>query len=1179
MAVSAAEALNIIEVRCVYDPRTAVWQYSSSQNLLGYTPIQWQQTGFIESVIEPSLRAQWRFMVEMTVAGHTAPVFHVQMRRADGRLVQVACSFSGPLDALQLTLKTTAEPSANQVFRQHAYTALSQSNFPVFWLNAQGCVLEANAAVCEALQYSAQELSTLHVCELDAAEDEEPYLKLAATLAQNGHHARIETRFKRKDGSTFPVALFVQAVGGCCTGDQLYVVIAEDITDRLSAKKALEVEHQRTNHYLDIAGVIMVTLDLDGKITLLNRFACQLLGVEQQEALGLNWFDHFLPKPGSQIARKAYSRLMASTSEPNQKVEKPIITRLGQTRLILWYNRVLEDADGKRIGILSSGTDITELRHAEHVLQSEKNRLKTLIDAMPDLVFFKDRSSTFLGGNKAFVEFCGLPEEGFIGKTDAQLFAEASAAAFLEMDQQVLSSKQAQRRDEWVSYPDGHRVLLDTLKVPLFDSADELTGVLGVSRDITEHRLMSGQLSLVNAMVDHSLDPLICTSPELNFRIVYANAAAIKHFGISAAELYQTHIQDWDLDFPLQRLQSRWSQLGEQRHLDKTHHTLRDGKVIPVEVSSRAFTFQERPYLITVFKDLRTRIGYEEAVKSAEQRSRLLLENTNEGIFGLDTEGTTVFINPAAAKMLGYTVEELIGVKSHHLIHHSYADGSPMSADQCQMLQPVRDGVSYRVETDVLWRKDGTSFPVEYWSSPIVEGDQIVGAVVTFHDITHRKDAEEKIRYLAFHDALTGLPNRRLFMDRFEQELKHERRSGSISALLLMDIDHFKEVNDTLGHPCGDQLLSEIANRIGGALREGDTFARLGGDEFAILQSDIQSMSDIAALAEKVIRNFSIPFRFNGNKIKSGTSIGIVLCDGNVSANELIARADIALYRAKEQGRGCYVFYQEEMTNKVQRDAELAHMLSSARFLQQLYMVYQPQFDCATGRLVGLEALLRWEHPKQGLISPMTFIPVAEKRGMIDDIGLWVAHHVCQEVSNWLGESLSFGTLSFNLSPVQLRSEMGIRTLLKTLEESGVPLKHFEIEITESACMDASEETLALLESYVAKGLKLAIDDFGTGYSSMVSLKKLSASRLKIDRSFIRDMLHDPNDEVIVNATITLAHSLGLDVVAEGVETKEQLELLKQQGCDIAQGYFLGYPMKARDTRGFLRILGEKTGT
>ncbi|WP_051222137.1 sensor domain-containing protein [Neptunomonas japonica] len=954
--------------------------------------------------------------------------------------------------------------------------------------------------------------------------------------------------------------------------------LVSDYATQGSVIEALKQEHQRANHYLDIAGVIMVTLDLDGNITLLNRFACELLGMEQEDALGLNWFDNFLPVSGRFIAQSAYNRLMSCTKIPNQKVEKPVITQTGDERLILWHNRVLEDAQGVRIGILSSGTDITEQRLSEQTLQIEKSRLRTLIDSIPDLIFFKNSDAAYIGCNKAFEVFSGACEESIVGQKDADLFDCTTANGFQFFDKEMLQKQAPIRHDEWVTYPDGRRVLLDTLRIPL-NLPDIGHGVLGVSRDITEHTVMSGQLSLVNAMVDHSLDSLICTSPNENFRIIYANSAAIKHFGVSASELYQTHISDWDPAFTATRLKKRWIKVQEKTLSAKTTHQLRNGEEVPVEVSSSPFVHQDKIYMITVLKDIRDRLDYENALKTAEHRSRLLLEHSNEGIFGLDVNGVTTFINPAGAMMLGYDPDELIGKDNHGLIHHSHADGEPLLKENCYMSMSIRDGESYRIETDVLWRKGNQSFPVEYWSSPIYLNEEIVGAVVTFHDISHRKAVEEQIKYLAFHDSLTGLPNRRLFLDRFEHELLQGRRHQQTCALLMMDLDHFKEINDTLGHPAGDQLLIEVASRIKGVLRACDTFARFGGDEFTVLQSNVHDLSDVATLAEKVISCFEATFDVGGHKLKTNTSVGIVLCDSDDTADELISRADVALYRAKEQGRGRFVFYQAEMTERVQKEAELAHMLSSARFLQQLYMVYQPQFDCENGALVGFEALLRWEHPEQGLISPLTFIPVAEKRGMIDDIGIWVAQHVCLEVGRWLEDGLAFGTVSFNISPVQLRSEAGVECLLSLLKSSGIPLHHFEVEITESACMDASDNTIELLESYVNQGLKIAIDDFGTGYSSMVTLRKLSACRLKIDRSFIRDMLHNTNDEMIVKATIALAQSLGLEVVAEGVESKEQLAVLKNQGCDFAQGYFLGFPMKSSDTINFLRLLDRKTVT
>ena len=697
---------------------------------------------------------------------------------------------------------------------------------------------------------------------------------------------------------------------------QSFPKIEQAIRYSLSENLPVLVSEQ-ANHYLNIVGVIIFTLDKAGCITLLNRFACRLLGVTHQEAIGLNWFDCFIPEADRDAARLAFSNLMKGEHAPNQEVERPIVNSRGKTRLIRWYNQVLTTAEGDRYGILSSGTDITEQRQSE------------------------------------------------------------------------------------------------------------------------------------------------------------------------------------------------------------------------------------------------------QALAKAEERSRLLLENSKEGIFGIDLDGLITFINPAAINMLGFSFDELILQDGHALFHHSDRLGRKISADECMMLSAARDDHSYRVDSDVLWRKDGSCFPVEYWSSPIKQQDKIIGSVVTFHDITHRKQAEEQIRYLAFHDALTGLPNRRLFQDRFEHELLLNRRSGHICALHMMDIDHFKEINDTRGHPVGDALLVEVSRRISKLLRAEDTFARLGGDEFAILQSDVRDPVDVAAMAEKIIQCFSVVFELNSHVIKTSISSGVVVCDKDLSVDEWISRGDIALYRAKENGRSCYAFYQSEMTDLVKRDAELAHLLGSAQIRQQLYVEYQPQYSCRTRALEGGEALLRWRHPEQKIISPQVFIAIAEKRGMIDDIGLWVAQQVCNDASRWFSNQLEFGRISFNLSPVQLRSEEGMKALLQQVDESKVPLSCFEIEITESAYMDASPQTLALLDSYVSEGMGLAIDDFGTGYSSLVALRKLSVSRLKIDQSFVKDMLLDPNEALIVSATVSLGHALGLNVVAEGVETEEQLEKLCSLGCDSAQGYYLNRPMSA----------------
>lgn len=1148
--------------RCLLDLK------SKETDFLGFSIEQWQAADFFISRVHPEDRPRLPSGGQIQ---HESYAESLRLKGEAGRYHAVDCYlFRAHADDKNLLGVELIAHGKHHFSPGDARDVLERVNFTVYWVDANGVVFDCNQAAYRNLGMQREELIGLPVSSFDLFVARGSFKQIMHSQLQDDNLFHFETLHKRKDGSTYALEIHGQKLFSS-NGKDVYVGIGQSLEDRNRTLLALEQEHHRANYYLDIAGVIIVTLDDNGCVTMLNRFACELFGIEQDAAIGLNWFDSFLPPESRQPASDAYQRLLASDKQPKQEIERPIITQRGEYRLIRWNNRMLEDENGERIGILSSGSDITAQRASEQTLLAEKSRLRTLIDSIPDLVFFKDSDSRYLGCNKAYEIMSGKAESDLVGKDDFFLFGNTgSATRMRDGDKEVLASQKPLRVNEWVTYADGRKVLLDTFKTPVYDGDQRMVGVLGVSRDITENTMLSGQLSLVNAMVDISLDPLICTVPDRDFKIVYANSAAIKHFDVPAAQLYQTKLVDWDAKCSLEDIQRRWQEIQHTQRIARTTHRLRSGEEIPVEVSSRPFVYEDTTYMITVFKDIRDRISYEEAVKTAEQRSRLLLEHTNEGIFGVDASGVMTFINPAAAKMLGYRAYELIGRKASPLIHAKREDGSAIDESDCSIMKSITDGRSYRIEHDVFWCRDGHSIPVEYWSSPIQDDDGISGAVVTFHDITHRRKAEEQIRYLAFHDALTGLPNRRLFLDRFEHELSLDRRSGQHSALHLLDIDHFKEVNDSLGHPAGDQLLIEVAKRIQESLRDGDTFARLGGDEFAILQSSVTTPSDIAVMAEKVIQCFEQPFDFLGNKLKTNTSIGIVLCDEHVSADDLIAWADIALYQAKERGRGCYIFYQSEMTERVQREAELAHMLSSARFLQQLHMEYQPQFCCQSGKLIGFEALLRWQHPEIGAISPLTFIPVAEKRGMIDDIGFWVAQHVATQIASWDESGYQFGAVSFNLSPVQLRNQEGVQALLELLTDSELALDTFEVEITESACMDAGSEVLDMLESAASSGLRLAIDDFGTGYSSMVALKQLSASRLKIDRSFVRDMLDDPNDRQIVSATIALGHSLGLEVVAEGVETAQQLEVLRELGCDVVQGYFLGMPLGSELVSTFL---------
>ncbi|MGC9386015.1 MAG: EAL domain-containing protein [Hydrogenovibrio sp.] len=557
----------------------------------------------------------------------------------------------------------------------------------------------------------------------------------------------------------------------------------------------------------------------------------------------------------------------------------------------------------------------------------------------------------------------------------------------------------------------------------------------------------------------------------------------------------------------------------------------------------------------------------------AQEISSLLLTSTNEGIFGLDQNGRTTFINPAAAKMLGYDEKELIGQNNHHLIHHSHANGETISERDCQMMRPIRTGQDAHVADEVLWRKDGSHFPVEYRSTPISRNQEVVGAVVTFHDISHRQAQEQRIKYLAFHDELTGLPNRRLFTDRLEEELKREKHSTARSALMILDIDHFKDINDTQGHPVGDELLKAITQRIRGVLHETDTFARLGGDEFAVLMMEEISGLEAAQMAERLLNLFKQPFQVYDFIIPVSTSIGITFCEPDHSSDDIISQADIALYEAKYNGRNNFVFYESEMANKVRADVEVLNELKHAIAAQAFQVYYQPQIDTATETVIGVEALIRWfpdNENARAMSSPARFIPIAEDRGLMHDITLWQIGQLVQDIQQFRQAGLK-GRVSINISGELLNHIENLVELLEVIEHSDLRFDELEFEITETAYALLTPSEIAVLEEVREQGLELGIDDFGTGYSSLVSLRQYPSTHLKIDKAFIDEVDTNEDDRAIVSATISMAHGLGKRVVAEGVETLAQLERLRQFKCDIIQGFYYAKPMPLQAVCAFIQ--------
>ena len=444
--------------------------------------------------------------------------------------------------------------------------------------------------------------------------------------------------------------------------------------------------------------------------------------------------------------------------------------------------------------------------------------------------------------------------------------------------------------------------------------------------------------------------------------------------------------------------------------------------------------------------------------------------------------------------------------------------------------------------------------------------------VGNFIDITEQKNAEANMLRLAYHDALTGLPNRFSLHERMEQVIALAKRDRSRLALMLIDLDHFKQINDSLGHLVGDQLLIEVGQRLTASVRESDIVARLGGDEFVVVLNAQETPDTARHMAEKIIGMLSTPVQITNNELRTTPSIGICLFPDDANAlDELLKHADVAMYQAKAQGRGRYQFFTPEMQAAVTHRMLIENDLRNALAEKHFILHYQPQVDLRTGRIFGVEALVRWQHPQRGLIPPADFIPIAEETGLIDGIGNWVIETACRQLQIWKSRGLPELSMSINISVGQFRDTTLAERIRATAHAADIPPHCIDLEVTETMAMACPGETIEVLNALQRQGISLSIDDFGTGYSSLAYLKLLPFNTLKIDRAFVMDIETDANDAGICDVTVLLAHKLGRETIAEGVETAGQLKFLLSIGCEKVQGYLISKPLPADAAEAFIR--------
>ena len=559
-----------------------------------------------------------------------------------------------------------------------------------------------------------------------------------------------------------------------------------------------------------------------------------------------------------------------------------------------------------------------------------------------------------------------------------------------------------------------------------------------------------------------------------------------------------------------------------------------------------------------------------EAMESSNRLGKILDQSANEiFVFAADTL-KFIQVNKGACHNLGYSEDELRSMTPID-IKPEYTE------DQFrQLVRPLLSGKKNSLLFQTLHkRKDGSTYPVEVRLQLTRVGDDSMFVSIIM-DITDRRAAEEQINFLAFHDELTHLPNRNLFLDRLQQAIFEADRTEHLVAVLFLDLDRFKTINDSLGHTVGDQVLIQAAKRLNSVLRAGDTISRLGGDEFSIVLSDIHNVMDCTLIAEKLVDCMSKPLVIGDRELVVTVSIGITIYPfDNAEIQGLLKNADMAMYHAKEAGRNNFQFYSSSMADKASERMGLEMSLRRALNEGELVLHYQPILDMTSGEIVGVESLVRWMHPQRGLMGPDKFISIAEETGLIVPLGQWVLRTTCEHARVLDDMGLVIPKFAVNLSPRQFRDPNLIQGIRDIFKESGFNPKRLDLEITENLLMGDTDTVREQLYELTKLGIELSIDDFGTGYSSLSYLRQLPISNLKIDRSFVKDLPDNADDSAIVSSTISMAHYLGMKTVAEGIETREQLRFLKHAGCDIAQGYLISRPLPLDELGQFIKTSGR----
>lgn len=967
--------------------------------------------------------------------------------------------------------------------------------------------------------------------------------------------------------------------------------IAEDITKRKQAEETL----RRYEHIISATNDQMSFVDRDHIYQAVNEAYLQAFQKTRQEITGHPVAELLGDDIFERLVKEKLDRCLAGEAIHYQAwFDFP---GTGRRYMDVSYNPFLE-IDGEITGVVVSSRNITDLKQAEQALKESETRFRSIFQDVPDAMVLTNTKREIVLINPALANSFGYNLEEIQGQKNSVLYESREEYEHQRRIRFNLTAEE-QTKPYVLNYKRKNGTIFpgETVGTTIKDENGTPVAFLGVIRDITERKKSEDIIRNIAAGVAAS------TGREFFRNLVtrIANTLGVKYAmiaqlisdsrGQTLAIVNENEIRD-NFDFDLKgTLCERVIQQGVCCYPSKVckqfpkDHRLQnmeiesyigipllsaDQEILGLLVAMDTKPLQKQKQATSLLEIFAARATAELERVRGESQLQLaanVFENIDEGVVVTDTHAKIVAINKAVSEITGYSEKELLG-QNPRLWKSEHHDAAFYQA----MWSSLTDTLHWRGE---IWnrRKNGEIFPAQMTITGLKNEDgKLSNYVSVFSDISTAKESQEMLEHLAQYDQLTNIPNRRLLYDRLRHALSIAGRRELSLGLLLLDLDGFKTVNDTLGHKSGDLLLIQVAKRLLQCVRESDTVARLGGDEFVVLLPDCKTAENVTNVTRKILEELASPFDIEGNDIFVSASIGVTMYpdDGN-KAEILLKNADTAMYHIKDTGKNNFQFFTASMQEHIVKRLQLTSQLRYAMEREEFLLHYQPKMDLVTGRINGMEALVRWQHPDVGLVNPADFILLAEETGIIIPLGKWVLRQACLQMKAWKKEGLDSLRVSVNLSARQFQDEELVEMVETVLLDTGIEAGFLELEITESTIMQDIERTIETLWQLRNLGILLSIDDFGTGYSSLNYLKRFPLDILKIDQSFVMDITTDPNDRAVVEAIVSLSRHLKMKVVAEGVETEEQLDFLKKQKCHEVQGNYIAKPLAVDEFKVFIQ--------